>query len=116
MKAVATPLDEPGSGRGARKAGGPWRRGADMALRVIAAVPVGYAVASLWAMALARIIPAAASEATIIASLVAFILCAAAAMWAFAARSGWRALWTLLLAGMPAGATAWLSIMMGGRL
>jgi hypothetical protein len=37
-------------------------------------------------------------------------------MWAFAARSGWRALWTLFVAGAVGGAIAWVSIDASGRL
>jgi len=94
----------------------PWAKRGDMVLRVLAAIPLGYGVASLWAMALARVIPGARSEATVIATLVAFVLCAVAAMWAFAARSGWRAVWTLALLGAVAGAIAWMSIEATGRL
>lgn len=93
-----------------------WRRRGDVALRVLAAIPIGYATASLWGMALARLLPAGATEASIIGQVAAFALCAAAAMWAFAARSGWRAVWTLVLAGVAAGAITWLSIASGGRL
>lgn len=93
-----------------------WLRRGDMVLRVIAAVPLGYAVGSLWAMALARVLPGDRAEATVWASLVAFALCAFAAMWAFAARSGWRALWTLVLLGAVAGAITWLSVQASGRI
>ncbi len=93
-----------------------WRRRGDMVLRIIAAVPLGYAVASLWAMALARLLPGDRAQASVAAMLVAFALCAFAAMWAFAARSGWRAFWTLALAGALAGGAAWLSIAASGRL
>ena len=92
-----------------------WRRRGDNALRIIAAMPVGYAVASLWAMALARLLPGGPAQATVTATLVAFVLCAGAAMWAYAARSGWRALWTLVLAGAVAGLVTWVSIQTGGR-
>jgi hypothetical protein len=37
-------------------------------------------------------------------------------MWAFAARSGWRAFWTLAVTGAIAGGLTWLSIMGSGRL
>jgi len=87
-----------------------------MVLRIIAAVPLGYAVGSLWAMALARLLPGERSGATVVATLVAFAICAAAAMWAFAARSGWRALWTLMMLGAMAGAITWTSIHLTGRL
>ncbi|MXP27025.1 hypothetical protein GRI39_13410 [Altererythrobacter indicus] len=87
-----------------------WLRRTDMGLRILAAVPVSYAVASLWAMALARILPMERSEATITATLLAFAICCAAVMWSFAARSGWRALWSLVLIGAAGAAITWLSI------
>lgn len=98
----------------AKRAG--WRQRGDMILRIIAAVPLGYAVGSLWAMALARLLPGDRAEATVAATLGAFAICAAAAMWAFAARSGWRAFWTLLVLGGIAGSMAAASIHFAGRL
>ncbi|MEG3166983.1 hypothetical protein U1737_02100 [Sphingomonas sp. LB3N6] len=91
------------------------RRG-DIALRIVAAVPLGYATSSLWAMAIARMLPGDRAEASVTASLIALVLCAVAAMWSFAARSGWRAIWTLAAAGAAAGAIAWGSIDATGRL
>ncbi|MEN2746384.1 hypothetical protein [Sphingomonas sp. T9W2] len=93
-----------------------WRRLADNALRLIAAMPVGYAVACLWAMALARILPGDPVQTTMAAALIALLLCALAAMWAYAARSGWRALWTLVVAGAVAGAITWGSVAIWGRI
>lgn len=93
-----------------------WARRGDIALRVVAAIPLGYAVASLWAMALARLLPGTRTGATGAATLIALALCAVHAMWAFAARSGWRATWTLLLAGAVAAAIAAGSILSGGRV
>lgn len=92
-----------------------WWHRTDIVLRILAAVPIGYAVASLWAMALARLLPMARSEATITATLVAFALCAFAAMWAFAARTGWKALWTLAVIGAVPATIAWVSIAIEGR-
>lgn len=93
-----------------------WRRLGDNALRLIAAMPVGYAVASLWSMALARILPGDRAQATVAAALIALLLCALAAIWAYAARSGWRALWTLIVSGAVAGAITWGSVVIGGRV
>ncbi|MDO7840839.1 hypothetical protein [Sphingomonas immobilis] len=93
-----------------------WLRRGDNALRILVAMPGGYAVASLWAMALARILPGGPANATIAATLVAFAICAVTAMWAFAARSGWRAFWTMLLAGAAAGAITAISIQLTGRI
>lgn len=93
-----------------------WRRRGDATLRFIAAAPLGYAVASAWAMALARCLPGARSEATVTATLIALAICAVAAMYANAARSGVRAVTVLALLGLAAGAIAWISIGQGGRL
>jgi len=93
-----------------------WRRRGDNALRFVAAVPVGYGASSLWAMALARILPMSRSEATVTATLVALLLCALAPMYAYAERSGWRALLVLMLLGGIAGAIAWSSITATGRV
>lgn len=92
------------------------RRRGDMALRIVAAIPLGYAVASVWAMALARVLPGDRAQVTIVATLAAFVICAAAAMWAFAARSGWRAVWTLVALGLVAACLAMASIASTGRL
>jgi hypothetical protein len=88
-----------------------WARRGDIALRVVAAVPLGYATASLWAMAIARLLPGDRAESSVTAAL-----CALAAMWAFAARSGWRAIWTLAAAAGVAAVIAWVSIDATGRL
>ena len=92
-----------------------WRRRGDMALRIVAAIPLGYAAASLCAMALARLLPGDRAQATVAATLVALALCGVHAMWAFAARSGWRAVWTLALFAGVCGAVTWVSIAQTGR-
>ena len=92
-----------------------WARRGDIALRVVASVPLAYATASLWAMALARVLPGGPAQAAVAATLVAFALCAFTAMWAFAAHSGWRAFWTVVLAGLVAGVITWGSILASGR-
>ena len=93
-----------------------WSRRGDIALRVVAAVPLGYATASLWAMALARLLPGDRAGASVTAALIALVICAVAAMWAFAARSGLRAVGTLAVAAGVAAAIAWVSIGATGRL
>ncbi len=92
-----------------------WRRRGDGGLRLLAAMPLGYCVASLWAMALARLLPMSNEAATITATVLAFALCAGFAMWAYAARSGWLATWTLLVSGSVAGAIVCASIWSTGR-
>jgi hypothetical protein len=98
------------SGRGSAAAVPSWRRRGDMMLRILAALPLGYAVATLWAIALSRILPMDAGEATTAGMLVAFAICAVSAMWAFAAKSGWRAFWVLAVAGGVAAAITWISM------
>jgi hypothetical protein len=93
-----------------------WHRRGDATLRLLAAMPLGYAVASLIAMALARILPMPAAAASMTATLVAFAICAGAAIWAYAASSGWRACWTLAAVGLVAGGIVWISNSAGGRL
>lgn len=110
------PIDHPVRHPVFKRQGVALRRHGDNALRIVAAMPLGYAVASLWAAALARLLPGDRAEATVAATLIAFALCAMAAMWAYAARSGWRAVWTLAVIGAVAGAITWLSIASGGRL
>ncbi|MET4666483.1 hypothetical protein [Sphingomonas sp. PvP056] len=92
-----------------------WARRGDIALRVLAAVPLGYAASSLCAMALARLLPGTRSGTTVAAALIGLALCAVLAMWAFAARSGWRAVWTITVAGGVAAGITWLSIAVTGR-
>jgi hypothetical protein len=102
------------SGRGNAAAAPSWRKRGDIVLRIIAALPLGYAVATFWAMALSRILPMNPAEATTTGMLVAFVICAVAAMWAFAAKSGWRAVWVLAVAGGVAAAITWISMRAGG--
>ena len=73
--------------------------------RTLAAALGGYCLGALAAMALAVTLPVARDQAVIIGIMVAFLLCSGAAIWAFSARSAWRA-WagilapSLLLAGL----------------
>ena len=67
-------------------------------------------------MAIARLLPGDRAEASVTAALIALALCAVAAMWAFAARSGWRAIWTLGAAAGVAAAITWVSIDATGRV
>lgn len=93
-----------------------WRRRGDNVLRFVAAGPLGYATASLWTMALARLLPGDRTQVTVAVTLTAYLPCAIAIMWAYAARSGWRACRTLAGLAALAGALCWLSIRMTGRL
>ncbi|WP_313435539.1 DUF3649 domain-containing protein [Stenotrophomonas sp.] len=68
----------------------------------------GYAVAACWAAALARLLPGATADATLVATMAAFVVYALAAIWAYAARSTLRATLGLLLAGGLGALLAWL--------
>lgn len=102
------------SGRGNAAAASPWRKRGDIVLRILAALPAGYAVGTLWAIALSVILPMRPEEATTAGMLAAFVICAVSAMWAFAAKSGWRALWVLAVAGGVAAALIWIATRGGG--
>lgn len=91
------------------------RERVDDALRILAAVPGGYALAASGSMAIARLLPGDRLETTVAATVLAFALCAATVMWAYAARSGWRALWTVMLAVAVAGAIVAASVHLTGR-
>ena len=90
--------------------------GWNIAARVVAAIPANYLLTSLATACLARLLPMPASEATIAATLLSFVLLAVIALTAFSVRSV-RALWLWMLrAGIVLGSSLWLSITMGGRL
>lgn len=68
----------------------------------------GYAVAACWAAALARLLPGATADATLVATMAAFVVYTLAAIWAYAARSTLRAALGLVIAGGAGAALAWL--------
>jgi hypothetical protein len=67
--------------------------------RVLAALLAGYWVAWGSTAFLTLVLPMSRADRVTTASLLCFAVWTAAAMYAFAARSGWRAWWVLLLAG-----------------
>jgi hypothetical protein len=88
----------------------------DVALRVLAAVPLNYGVTSALTMLLARLLPGGPVQGSIGATLFSFAIFAVLAMVSFAVRSV-RTLWLGLVAvGLTAGAADWLLIQWGGRL
>ena len=70
--------------------------------RILAAIVGGYAFTYAFTAALARVLPLPAVDAVWVASLPAFALYTLAMLWAFAARSLWRAWWGVALA-LPLG-------------
>lgn len=59
--------------------------------RALAAILGGYALAATSAMFLAVALPVARAQAVLTGMLVAIVLCACAALWAFATRTALRA-------------------------
>jgi len=79
----------------------------DLLLRVLLATVGGYAFANVLVIAAVRLLPIAASEAVMLALLASFVMHAAAVLWVFAARSAWRACWTLGLPTLLVGGWLW---------
>jgi len=77
--------------------------------RSLAAIVGGYALAATSAMFFAVALPIARSQAVLTGMLVAIVLCACAALWAFATRSALRAwLGIVIPAALFWLATQWL--------
>ncbi|HAI47599.1 hypothetical protein D3C87_282550 [compost metagenome] len=68
-----------------------------VASRSLAAIVGGYALAATCAMFLAVALPMARGQAVLTGMLVAIVLCACAALWAFATRTALRAWVGILL-------------------
>lgn len=75
--------------------------------RSLAAILGGYALASASAVVLA-LLPLAPSEAVLTGMMVGVLVCACAALWAFAAATAWRAWVGLALPTLLLLAIAWL--------
>lgn len=82
---------------------------ANVAARIVAGTIGAYAVAALFAMALARILPMERVQAIMPATLLALLVGPAVTIWAFLARSPWRAWAGVTLLGALFAATAWLA-------
>ncbi|MBT2745485.1 MULTISPECIES: DUF3649 domain-containing protein [unclassified Lysobacter] len=74
-----------------------WRYRGAVAVRAIAASVIGYLVAYGFTAFGTLVLPFARSDRVVAASLLCFFVWCAAAMYAFAARSAWRACWVLTL-------------------
>lgn len=76
-----------------------------VALRAVAAIAGGYALAALFSVActllLTRATAMGRAEAVLTATLAAIVVFVLAVIWAFAARSAWRAWAGLLAAAAP---------------
>ena len=96
-----------GSGTRSERQG--WRYRANVAARVVAGSVGAYGVAALFAAALARTLPMSRVEAVSLATLLAFLVAPAGAVWAFLAPGPWRALAAMLCAALLFGTIAWLA-------
>ncbi|HEY0335026.1 MAG TPA: DUF3649 domain-containing protein [Stenotrophomonas sp.] len=76
--------------------------------RSLAAIFGGYALASASAIALAML-PIAPSQAVLIGMMAGVLVCACAALWAFATSKAWRAWAGLLLPAAALYGIAWLA-------
>lgn len=85
----------------------PWRYRGAVAVRAFAAVVAGYLVAYAATAFLTLVLPFSRSDRVVTASLLCFAVWCYAAMHAFAAKTAWRALWTLLLAAAALYVVAW---------
>jgi hypothetical protein len=85
-----------------------YRRTAGIAARAAAAIGGGYALASLAAVALALILPLNRMDAVLVGMMAGLVVFAAAAIWAFAARSAMRACIGIIAAALPLAALAML--------
>ncbi|MGO1069336.1 hypothetical protein [Lysobacter sp. CA199] len=74
-----------------------WRYRGAVAVRALAATVIGYLVAYGFTALGTLVLPFSRNDRVIAASLLCFFVWCAAAMYAFAARSAWRACWVLAL-------------------
>ncbi len=87
-----------------RSASRPW----SVASRIAAAVLGGYVLTTLAGIAMGGLLPTERAEAVLAATLLGFVIYAAAVVWVFAAGSARRAWLGLLLPTALAGVLAWL--------
>ena len=84
-----------------------WRYRANIAARAVAGSVGAYAVAALFAAALARVLPMDRVEAVIPATLLAFLVAPGVTVWAFLARGPRRAWAGVIGAVLLLGAMVW---------
>ena len=95
-----------------RRTGNGWA----IAARILAAIPLNYALTSVIVMCLARVLPLAPAQASMAATLASFAIFACLALGCFAGRSV-LGLWAWMVgATLFFGGSAWVSIMLEGRL
>lgn len=72
-----------------------WRRALDIAVRTLAAIALGYFLAHAFSALMAAVLPFARPDRVVAGGLLALVVWCVAAVYAFGARSPWRA------AGVP---------------
>ncbi|MGH9161663.1 MAG: DUF3649 domain-containing protein [Vicinamibacteraceae bacterium] len=77
-------------------------------LRIVAAAVGGYAFTSASTAALTVLMPLPKPDAVLVPTMFSFVFYVAAIVWAFAARSAWRAWLGLLAVTVPCAAVAFL--------
>ncbi|MGJ7904491.1 hypothetical protein [Lysobacter sp. 1R34A] len=70
-----------------------WRYRGEVAVRAFAAIAIGYAVAYASTAFLTLALPLGRNDRVVTASLLCFFVWCGVAMYAFAARTPWRACW-----------------------
>jgi hypothetical protein len=88
---------------------------AGVAMRAVAAIGGGYAVAALCSSVIALYLPAPRAEAALTGTMAAFVVYPCAVMWVFAARSAARAWQGLLWPAAALGALLLLHYYSGGK-
>jgi hypothetical protein len=76
--------------------------------RSLAAILGGYALATSTGALLAVALPMARSQAVLTGMLTAIVVCACAALWAFAVRSAWKAWWGIATPTLLMALATWL--------
>lgn len=84
-----------------------WRYRANVAVRTLAGTLGAYAVAALFGAALARTLPMNRLDATVIATLLAFLIAPAVTVWAYLARGPWRAVMGVIGLAASLAGIAW---------
>jgi hypothetical protein len=84
--------------------------------RIMAAIPLNYALTALSTACLARLLPMRPDQASITATLVSFATFAVLVLVAFGARSIMRVWAIMIAASLLLSAILWISITIGGRL
>lgn len=92
-----------------------WRYRGEVAARALAALVAGYLVAYGFTAFMTVVLPFSRSNRVITASLLCFFVYGLCAMYAFAAKSAWRAWWVLLLCAGALYSVAWLFPESGAR-